>query len=94
MTVFECLNCSTTQAANGRPRKCINGCGGLYLKAMNEPELIEGSDAERVVAMAAAEGEALTAALRSPGRDVSARAGEMERESPLFFGTGDNPLLF
>lgn len=26
--------------------------------------------------------------------DVSKAAGEMERESPLFFGRGDNPSLF
>jgi hypothetical protein len=49
---------------------------------------------ERAEAFAAAEGERLTARLRSARGDVSARAGEIERESPLFFGTGENPGLF
>ncbi len=32
--------------------------------------------------------------MRKPLTDVSKAAGEMERESPLFFGCGDNPSLF
>lgn len=36
----------------------------------------------------------LTAKLCEPGKDISQTAGEMERRSPLFFGTGDNPTLF
>ena len=38
--------------------------------------------------------EELTAAMLEPLGDVSHAAGEMERRSPLFFGTGDNPSLF
>ena len=45
-------------------------------------------------AVADLSGEELSAKLREPKADVSAKAGEMERESPLFFGTGDNPSLF
>ena len=41
-----------------------------------------------------AEAEELTAQMRQPLADVSKRAGEMERKSPLFFGTGANPGLF
>ena len=36
----------------------------------------------------------LTAAMRQPRASISAKAGRMEREAPLFFGTGANPLLF
>ena len=39
-------------------------------------------------------GEELTAEIRQPLKDISRAAGNMEREAPLFFGTGDNPLLF
>lgn len=39
-------------------------------------------------------GEDLTAKLHEPGKDISAAAGRMERDSPLFYGTGENPLLF
>jgi hypothetical protein len=50
--------------------------------------------ADREQARAEAEGEALTEILRQPKKDISSKAGEMERESPLFFGTGYNPTLF
>jgi hypothetical protein len=39
-------------------------------------------------------GEMLTAALLEPKADISSKAGEMERNAPLFHGTGDNPTLF
>jgi hypothetical protein len=55
---------------------------------------MEGCDDEREAARLVQEGEDLTAILRGPGRDVSAKAGEMERHSPLFHGKGDNPSLF
>ncbi len=32
--------------------------------------------------------------MRTPKADISAKTGEMERNAPLFFGTGDNPTLF
>ena len=58
-----------------------------------------GEDAERQLAMyeheiATAQAEELTEQMRRPIADISTRAGRMERESPLFFGTGNNPLLF
>lgn len=55
---------------------------------------MEGADAERAEAEAVAQGEELTAELSKPLADISARSGQMERSSPLFFGTGDNPGLF
>lgn len=38
--------------------------------------------------------EQLTAAMLEPLADVSAKAGAMERNAPLFFGEGANPILF
>jgi cytochrome c biogenesis protein ResB len=49
---------------------------------------------DRAEARAEAEGQELTERMQQPGRSVSAKAGRMERESPLFFGTGENPGLF
>lgn len=39
-------------------------------------------------------GEELTAKMLEAKQDISRKAGEMERESPLFYGTGSNPTLF
>jgi hypothetical protein len=36
----------------------------------------------------------MSAAMRQPGPDISIKSGRMERESPLFFGSGDSPLLW
>lgn len=56
---------------------------------------LPGMDVEAQIAAAAAQqGEDLTGELQRPGCDISRRAGEMERNAPLFFGTGDNPSLF
>ena len=49
---------------------------------------------EQKTAAAQVSGEQLTQKLREPGKDISAAAGRMERDSPLFYGTGENPLLF
>ena len=55
---------------------------------------METADQDRAEALAAAQAEELTAELRRPLGDISARSGKMEQHSPLFFGTGDNPLLW
>jgi hypothetical protein len=49
---------------------------------------MEGTDEERAQAAGEQQGLDLTDALRAPAKDISAAAGRMERESPLFFGTG------
>lgn len=54
----------------------------------------ETSDADRAQALAAQTAEELTAEMRRPLADISGKAGRMERDAPLFFGTGDNPSLF
>jgi hypothetical protein len=38
--------------------------------------------------------EELTKRLLEPGPSIDKKSGEMERDSPLFHGTGDNPTLF
>jgi DnaJ-class molecular chaperone len=38
--------------------------------------------------------EELEDAMRKPIANISSSAGEIERNSPLFYGTGDNPTLF
>lgn len=55
---------------------------------------MESADRDRAQARAEAEGAELSAEIRRPIRDVSEAAGRIERDSPLFFGTGDNPTLF
>ncbi len=54
----------------------------------------ETVDDDRAAAAGLALAEDLTALMRTPKADVSAKAGRMERNSPLFFGQGDNPTLF
>lgn len=55
---------------------------------------METADADREAARQVQQAEDLTAELRRPLRDISAKAGRMEREAPLFYGTGENPSLF
>ena len=55
---------------------------------------LETCDEDRAKAAALSMREEMETRLRSTRGDISAKAGRMERESPLFFGTGDNPLLW
>jgi len=55
---------------------------------------LETCDEDREKALGIAQADELTARLRSTRGDISGKAGRMERESPLFFGTGANPLLW
>jgi hypothetical protein len=54
----------------------------------------ETSDTDRETARQLQQAADLTAAMRQPRASISAKAGKMERYAPLFFGTGDNPILF
>lgn len=67
---------------------------GEYCKPLKTLPGMENAPAERAQALAEAEGEELTQAMRQPKADISAKAGRIEREAPLFFGTGENPTLF
>ncbi|MGO8792902.1 MAG: hypothetical protein ACLQVL_36705 [Terriglobia bacterium] len=55
---------------------------------------LETCDQDRASALAAQTAEELTAEMRRPLADISGKAGRMERDAPLFFGTGENPTLF
>jgi len=79
-----------------RPGQPCLACGQLPGAAIHSAALpgMETADADRATARQLAEAEELTAAMRTPKADISAKAGRIERESPLFFGTGANPTLF
>lgn len=55
---------------------------------------METADADRETIRQITEAAELTARMREPGRNISDKAGHMERNSPLLFGTGHNPTLF
>jgi hypothetical protein len=55
---------------------------------------LETCDHDREEALAIIQREEMETRLRSTRGDISARSGKMERNAPLFFGTGDNPLLW
>ena len=55
---------------------------------------MESAGADRKQARAEFEGEELTAELLKPGKDISSKSGRIERDSPLFYGSGANPTLF
>lgn len=69
---------------------CGNGPG----HSLHLGDLFEGTDEERQNRRAEVQREEIEARLRSVRGDISALAGQMEREAPLFFGTGSNPTLF
>lgn len=93
--VYECLNCKATMTAlRGQLRRCIKCKAGVaWLRPLNA-KLFGDDGAARGAALAESEGESLTAAMRTPQGDVSAKAGRIERDSPLFFGKGEAPTLF
>ena len=70
----------------GNPDTCVD-CRGLSFAGM------ETADQDRAEALAVAQAEELSAELRRPLKDISRKAGQMERESPLFYGQ-INPTLF
>ena len=70
--------------------KCGQGPGAT----IHLGDLFEGTDSDREKALAEVQREEMEARLRSCRGDISGKAGQMERESPLFFGTGANPVLF
>lgn len=69
-------------------------CGGWADHRDHNLELFTDADRDREAARQLAQAEELTAELRRPLKDVSRAAGIIERESPLFFGSGYNPSLF
>jgi hypothetical protein len=57
-------------------------------------ELFEGCDDERETLRQLQEAADLSAMMRTRKADISRAAGILERESPLFYGKGDNTCLF
>jgi hypothetical protein len=55
---------------------------------------MEAAEMEREQARGFMERMELEERMRTVKTDISAKAGEMERNAPLFFGSGDNPALF
>jgi hypothetical protein len=68
-------------------------CGGWADANYHNLELFTDADRDREAARQLTEAEEMTAQMRTPLKDVSTAAGIMERDSPLFFGTGINPGL-
>lgn len=56
--------------------------------------MMETAEREREESKAMMQRLELEEQMRRPLGDVSRKAGEIERNSPLFFGSGDNPGLF
>ena len=69
-------------------------CGSWADASYHNRELFTGADLAREEARALAHAEELSAELKRPLKDISTASGILERESPLFFGTGNNPTLF
>lgn len=53
-----------------------------------------GDVAAQAEAAAVEQAAELTDRMRQPRPSIDRAAGEMERNSPLFYGTGSNPTLF
>ena len=86
----------TPSTYNGAPLLRCDLCArfaGDPLHVLTLPGF-ETVTAERDDARGISQAEELTAIMRSSRGTISGKAGRMEREAPLFFGTGSNPLLF
>ena len=55
---------------------------------------MENADTEREAAKKLATAAELSAELLRPLGNINKKSGKMERESPLFYGLGGNPILF
>lgn len=69
-------------------------CGGWADASYHNLELFTDADRERERARGLYQAQVMTNELRKPLKDISKAAGILERESPLFFGSGANPTLF
>ena len=69
----------------------------LFQRKVSDDRIFPGMEsmvAEGDQARADLQQQGMEEQMRSPTGDISKAAGEMERNSPLFHGTGDNPTLF
>jgi len=79
-----------------RDKRFCPTCKGMFCMCFRQNQIagMESMPVERAQARAEAEGQELTAEMKQPGKSISKKAGRIEREAPLFWGTGDNPTLF
>ena len=70
-------------------------CGSLPGAAVHLLPLpiMEAAEKEREEAKCLMERMELEKRMRTVKTDISAKAGEMERSAPLFYGTGSTPLF-
>lgn len=97
MTLYKCKTCGGTALSLGHPRGCDEcGAGAMFLEAVASAALpgLEREAAERIAARGEYVAKQMSAKMLEPLGDVSRKAGRIERESPLFFGQGENPTLF
>ena len=69
-------------------------CGGWPDHSDHNLELFSDADRLREEARQLAQAQELSAILRTPKASIDRASGILERESPLFFGSGSNPGLF
>jgi hypothetical protein len=78
---------------HGNPNRCYT-CGGWADHPCHNLSLWDDVDRDREAERLIHEAGELSDVLRTPLKDVSRAAGILERESPLFFGSGSNPSMF
>jgi len=74
-----------TGAVNGMPM-----CGRAWPTLAAAAQYVQGF----IIAAGAHQADVLSARWREPLGNISTKAGRIERDSPLFFGSGENPTLF
>jgi hypothetical protein len=77
-----------------KKHKQCETCGGWPDAAYHNLELFTDADRERQIARDLTQAEELTAEMRTPLKDINQATGILEKWSPLFYGTGENPTLF
>jgi len=80
-------------AKGGQSCEVCGALPGAVVHLLALPSM-EEADREREEARGLMQRMELEETMRTVKADISAKAGEMERNSPLFHGTGSNPTLF
>ena len=78
----------------GKRGKNCTICGGWEDHSCHSMELWSDVDHQREQVRLAEQAEGMSQKMRTPLNDISNATGILERESPLFYGTGSNPVLF
>jgi hypothetical protein len=80
-------------AKDGQSCEVCRALPGAVVHMLALPSM-EEADREREEARGLMQRMELEERMRTVKADISAKAGEMERNSPLFHGAGSNPTLF